>query len=163
MYRFVMIAVSLVIGSELTAGCTCVTPPVHEALASSDMVFVGAVRDVTATGSPRDSSSGAQRVIVSFSVSRLIKGTQVDLVTLYTSYGGTCSSSVQFQKGGEYLVFAFRRPAAQWLSKGDVGHPGLPGLTDDILDTSECERTGSLTETGTRRDLEKLLRITRSK
>lgn len=156
MKLFVSICCMMLFVFSLAQACSCSLPTVDEAYASADAVFTGTVYDLRLVGEAGNDPHGKRRAIVTFLVSASFKGDKARTVVLHTTFGGIGCDGFQFQKGKEFLVYAKRASAKEWLEQTSKGGGDLPKWSDQILGTSECWRTMNSSTLQAQADLHKL-------
>ena len=91
--------------SSKAIACDCTGPRGKAAVKASFVAFRGIVTKVEYLDP--DTAQSEPRIIVTFSVSRVWKGLVRSEVVLHTIYNKYSCAGFYFQKGKEYLVFAY--------------------------------------------------------
>jgi hypothetical protein len=91
--------------SSQAIACDCTGPRGKAAVKASVAAFRGIVSKVVYLDP--DTAQSEPRIIVTFSVSRVWKGSVRNEVVLHTIYNKYSCAGFYFQKGKEYLVFAY--------------------------------------------------------
>jgi hypothetical protein len=146
---------------RISSACSCQNPTIAVALQSADVVFIGSVTDVRLVGTPSESSSAAQRTIVTLSVLNHFKDIGGRTIVLHTSYGGNGCGGFYFERGKIYLVFANHRTAVGWVTRKDTRRLGVPKSTDRIIEVATCSRTKQVREEYTDEDLQAVERLSK--
>jgi len=92
--------------SQQTVACSCDGARGKAAVKASHLAFRGTVTNVDYLDT--DTAQSEPRIIVTFSVSRVWKGSVGREIVLHTIYNKYSCTGFYFQKGKEYLVFAYR-------------------------------------------------------
>jgi hypothetical protein len=127
----------------------------------AENVFVGKVSRIVIVPTISPTSRTFRRKIFTLEVSSIFKGRQPRVVQIYGSYTGNCDSS-DFILGHEYVIFAYRHPANEWLQIKDGQILGLPRPSEQILDTNSCTGTIDLSEANGRKILRELRQLTKA-
>jgi hypothetical protein len=153
------LCVVLVLCAYQVEACTCIAPKTEDAFSTSDVVYIGTVKDIVLVGNPMETSWRAQRTMVTFSISTVFKGEIQNSVVIHTSYGGLGCGGYRFEQGHEYLVYAKRRPVSEWLNKKRRDPVGMTKNASWILDTTPCSRTERTSSPVVQHDLKELVRL----
>lgn len=94
-----------VLTSQEAMACSCVGPRGRAAVKASTVAFRGTVTKIDYLDP--DTARSEPRIIVMFSVSRVWKGLVRREIVLHTIYNKYSCAGFYFQKGKEYLVFAY--------------------------------------------------------
>ena len=86
--------------------CSCVGPRGKAAVKASLVAFRGTVTAINYVDP--DTAQTEPRIIVTFSVSRVWKGSPGRVIVLHTIFNKYSCAGFYFKKGKEYLVFAYR-------------------------------------------------------
>ncbi len=120
----VIIASMLTIETDSAYACSCVIPgPPDEELANSSAVFAGKVINLAEPFAGFGPVSSADPIKVTFQVDKVWKGSVSQTTIISTARSGA-SCGYTFEKGGEYIVYAYG--------------------TENDLSVSLCSRTQSL-------------------
>ncbi|MGH9970194.1 MAG: hypothetical protein ACREBG_20695 [Pyrinomonadaceae bacterium] len=99
------LATLILILSSPAAACSCLGRSGKAALKESQVAFRGTVAKVDYLDPDTDQSE--PRIVVTFLVSRVWKGPVRKKIVLHTIYNKYSCEGFYFQKGREYLVFAY--------------------------------------------------------
>ena len=95
----------LLLAARTVAACDCVGPHGKAALVNAKLAFSGKVIRIKYLDDPNRANL-EPRIIVTFSVYRVWKGTPNRRIVLHTVYNRWTCNGYWFKQGGEYLVFA---------------------------------------------------------
>lgn len=115
MRTLIFIGILLVAGNLFACDKRQLAP--SEALAEADVVFRGVVDNLFYLDHP-EKSEIEPRIVVTFKVSEVWKGTADKIVTIHTTHNKSTCNGYVFKAGEEYLVYSrYNRRADNFLAK----------------------------------------------
>ncbi len=116
--RLTLVFLALLISnSSIAQGCnkSKLSPP--EAFKEADIVFRGNIENLQYLDNPERTKT-EPRIIVTFSVSKVWKGTADEVLTIHTTYNKSTCNGYAFKAGKEYLVYSrYNRRKNNFLAK----------------------------------------------